>query len=132
MDIAVSERLRFTTTHEWVLAVNEKTIVVGITTERQECLSDIVRIEFPDPGDQLEAGDAAGILEGVNDTTDFLAPVAGTVTEVNERLVTSPELVNLDPYGDGWLFKMKPKRMGALEDLIEEHEFDHVMDDDEK
>ena len=125
------EEFRFTDTHEWVKQ-EEDVIIVGVTEYRQRRLSDIVRIEFPDPGDKLIAEETAGILEGVNDTVDFCAPVDGKVTEVNDKLLHSPELVNTDPYGDGWLFKMKPKKMEDLEGLIDEHEYEHSVGDDDE
>jgi glycine cleavage system H protein len=97
---------RYTKTHEW-LTVEGKTATVGITDFAQSQLGDVVFVELPSPGRKLEAGEAFGVIESVKAASDLYAPLAGRVAEVNEKLAATPELVNSDPYGDGWLMKIE-------------------------
>lgn len=108
----------FTKTHEWVTA--EATIAtVGITDFAQSQLGDVVFLELPKAGRKLERGEAFGVIESVKAASDLYSPVAGTVTAVNERLSTNPELVNSDPFGEGWLLKVEIKG-GLPTDLLDE------------
>jgi glycine cleavage system H protein len=97
---------RYTKTHEW-LTVEGKTATVGITDFAQSQLGDVVFVELPSAGRKLEAGEAFGVIESVKAASDLYAPLAGRVAEVNEKLAATPELVNSDPYGDGWLMKIE-------------------------
>ena len=97
---------RYTKTHEW-LTVEGKTATVGITDFAQSQLGDVVFVELPSPGRKLEAGEAFGVIESVKAASDLYAPLGGRVAEVNEKLAATPELVNSDPYGDGWLMKIE-------------------------
>lgn len=105
MEMNVGERL-YTETHEWVMTDGD-TATVGITDYAQAQLGDVVFLELPRQGQKLESGDTFGAIESVKAASDLFAPVAGTVVEVNERLAQSPELVNSDPYGEGWLIKVQ-------------------------
>ena len=95
----------YTETHEWV-TVDDSLATIGITDYAQAQLGDVVFLELPRVGKLLEAGDSFGVVESVKAASDLYSPVAGTVAEVNEILNTSPELVNRDPYGEGWLIKV--------------------------
>lgn len=95
----------YTETHEWV-TVDDSLATIGITDYAQAQLGDVVFLELPRVGKLLEAGDSFGVVESVKAASDLYSPVAGTVAEVNEILSTSPELVNRDPYGEGWLIKV--------------------------
>jgi glycine cleavage system H protein len=101
----VAERY-YTETHEWV-TVEDAVATIGITDYAQAQLGDVVFLELPRVGKELEAGDSFGVVESVKAASDLYSPVAGTVAEVNESLNTNPELVNRDPYGDGWLIKVQ-------------------------
>lgn len=95
----------YTETHEWV-TVDDTVATIGITDYAQAQLGDVVFLELPRVGKLLEAGDSFGVVESVKAASDLYSPVAGTVAEVNEILNASPELVNRDPYGEGWLIKV--------------------------
>jgi len=96
------ENLRYTTEHEW-LRLEGGSGVVGITHFAQEALGDVVYVELPEPGRVLAAGEAFGAVESVKSVSDLYSPVGGTVVEVNGELTGHPELVNQDPYGEGWM-----------------------------
>ena len=103
--------VKYTAEHEWLKLVgsgSEATVRVGITRYAQEALGDIVFVTLPEVGAQLEAGQSAGEVESTKSVSDVYAPVAGTVTARNEVLDTAPETLNADPYGEGWMFELRP------------------------
>ena len=104
--MTVPTNLKFARSHEWA-RVDGDTVVVGISKYAQDQLGEVVYVELPDVGTSVDAGDELGTLESVKAVSEFLSPVGGEVTEINERLEDEPNLVNLDPYGDGWLVKLK-------------------------
>jgi len=117
---------RYTKTHEWV-AVDGKTVTVGITDFAQSQLGDVVFLELPSPGRKLAERESFGVVESVKAASDLYSPVAGRVTAVNEKLSAKPELINSDPYGDGWI--MKVELAGALPaDLMDEAEYKKVAE----
>jgi len=97
---------RYTKTHEW-LTVDGKTVTVGITDFAQAQLGDVVFLELPAVGRKLAERESFGVIESVKAASDLYAPVAGRITAVNEKLNAKPELVNSDPYGDGWILKLE-------------------------
>jgi glycine cleavage system H protein len=103
--MSIPADLMYARTHEWIRAEDDG-VVVGITHYAQDQLGEVVFVELPEVGTTVDAGEELGTLESVKAVSEFLAPVAGEVLEVNERLVDEPNLVNDDPYGDGWLVKM--------------------------
>jgi glycine cleavage system H protein len=105
MESNVGDRL-YSETHEWV-TVEGQTATVGITDYAQAQLGDVVFLELPRQGQRLQSGDSFGVIESVKAASDLYAPVGGTVLEVNEKLAQSPELVNGDPFGEGWLIRMQ-------------------------
>jgi glycine cleavage system H protein len=108
----------YTKTHEW-LTVEGKSVTVGITDFAQSQLGDVVFLELPSPGRKLESGESFGVVESVKAASDLYAPVAGRVTTVNDKLASMPELINSDPYGDGWILKLEMS--GELpKDLMDE------------
>jgi glycine cleavage system H protein len=96
----------YTKTHEW-LSADGKSVTVGITDFAQAQLGDVVFLELPNPGRKLDAGESFGVVESVKAASDLYSPVAGRVTEVNDKLAAKPELINSDPYGDGWILKLE-------------------------
>lgn len=112
------ETLRYTKDHEWVKIEGEEA-TIGITEFAQHELGDIVYVEIETVGKQLEAGAVFGTVEAVKTVSDLFLPVAGTVTEVNPELNNKPELVNSDPYGEGWMIKMKVANPADLEGLMD-------------
>src|SRR3989338_8117350 len=101
------KELRFTSTNEW-LKQQEDEVVVGITDHAQQLLGDMVFVELPEVGDQVNAGDELGVVESVKAASDFYAPISGVVTAVNQQVSDNPAIVNNDPYDTGWLVRMKP------------------------
>ena len=113
------EDLKYSVDHEWVRQGNELTVRVGVTAYATEQLGDIVYVSLPTVGDSVDAGDACGELESTKSVSDVLSPIAGTVSAVNPLLEGSPETVNGDPYGDGWLFEVDLDADSDLEDLMD-------------
>jgi glycine cleavage system H protein len=117
---------RYTKSHEW-LTVEGKSVTVGITDFAQAQLGDVVFLELPSPGRKLEVGDSFGVVESVKAASDLYAPVAGRVAAVNDKLAAHPELVNSDPYGEGWILKLELS--GDLPaDLLDEAEYKKVAE----
>ena len=116
------DHLRYTREHEWA-RVEGKRARVGITQFAQDQLGDVVFVELPKVGAKVTASKNFGVVESVKAVSDIYAPVTGTVIEINEDLPESPETVNEDPYGDGWLIKVKITDMSDLEDLMDADEY---------
>ncbi|GAA1831826.1 glycine cleavage system protein GcvH [Microlunatus capsulatus] len=113
------EDLKYSADHEWVRSGNGSTVRVGITEYAADQLGDIVFVSLPTVGDAVAAGDSCGELESTKSVSDVFSPVSGTVTAVNEVLGGSPETVNGDPYGDGWLFEVDLGADVDLDDLMD-------------
>jgi glycine cleavage system H protein len=113
--------LLYTSEHEWVRTPGEteSSVRVGITDYAQDALGDIVYISLPDVGAEVDPGTAVGELESTKSVSDIYAPVAGKVVAVNDTLEGTPELVNSDPYGGGWLFELVPAEASALDELMD-------------
>jgi glycine cleavage system H protein len=114
----VPEEPRYSEDHEWVLASGEGTVRVGITDYAQKQLGDIVFLEFPQVGDSVARGDAVGTVESTKSVSEVYAPVAGEVVARNDALDDCPELVNLDPYGEGWMLEIKLTGASAMDALL--------------
>ncbi len=113
------EDLKYTAEHEWVRAQDGGPVRVGITHYAQDALGDIVFVQLPEAGEEVEAGAAVGELESTKSVSDVYAPVSGRVVAVNDGLEATPELVNSDPYGDGWLFEVVPDDDQAVGELLD-------------
>ncbi|OOG24792.1 glycine cleavage system protein H [Thioalkalivibrio denitrificans] len=120
--------LRYAKSHEWVRTESDGTVTVGITDHAQELLGDLVFVETPEVGAGLEPGGACAVVESVKAASDVYAPVGGEVVAVNEQLADSPELVNSDPYGEGWLFRLKPA--GDLGGLMDADAYQAMVDEE--
>ncbi len=114
----IPDNLKFTKTHEWV-KVEDGTGTIGISDFAQQELGDIVFVESPEEGTDIAAGDAMGSVESVKAVSELNAPVSGTVTAVNEELQDHPEVLNQDPYGQGWVVKVTLSAPGELESLMD-------------
>jgi glycine cleavage system H protein len=117
------EDLKYAKTHEWVRRDGDL-IVTGITDHAQDALGDLVYIEQPDLGRILTAGEQAGVVESVKTASDIHAPIDGEVVELNALLEDDPELVNTDPYGDGWIYKIRPANLDDIDDLMDADEYE--------
>jgi glycine cleavage system H protein len=114
----VPAELKYVNSHEWLRLESDGTVTIGITDHAQELLGDIVFVELPEVGAQLDADATAGVVESVKAASDVYAPIAGEVLEVNVELESSPELANSDPYGAAWFFRVKPANAADLEGLL--------------
>jgi len=112
------KNLRYTKDHEWI-KVDGDIATIGITEFAQRELGDIVYVEIETVGKTLEAETVFGTVEAVKTVSDLFLPVAGTITEVNPALAATPELVNSDPYGEGWMIKMKVKNAAEIQELMD-------------
>jgi len=124
----VPNTLKFCSTHEWVSGVDDGVITVGITDHAQGQLGDLVFIELPEIGLLVEAKTECAVVESVKAASDIYSPVNGEVVDTNEALVDSPELVNDDPYGDGWLFKIRVNDESELNKLLDANEYLKIME----
>jgi len=116
MSFDIRDDRRYRETHEW--ARPNGAVRVGITDFAQDELGDVVFVELPEAGDELTAGDEFGVIESIKAVSDLYAPVSGEVVAVNEELFDAPELVNEDPFGDGWMLKLDPADEGEFDDLL--------------
>lgn len=114
----VPENLKYTKSHEWVEVLADGTVKVGITDHAQTLLGDMVYVELPEPGKTVSANKECAVVESVKAASDVYAPIAGQVVEVNSALTDSPELINTDPYGEGWILRMKPSSAAEVEGLL--------------
>lgn len=118
--------LKFTATHEWLKSGQEE-VTIGITDHAQQLLGDMVFVELPEIGDEVNAGQELGVVESVKAASDFYAPVSGVVTAVNESVVADPAIVNSDPYAAGWLVKLKPSNPNELNDLLSADQYQNEI-----
>jgi len=122
----VPEGLYYSKDHEW-LRVEGETGTVGITDHAQNSLGDVVYVELPKPGETFAAHDTFGSVESVKAVSELFLPVAGEVTEVNESLSDEPEKVNTDPYGDGWMLRVKLSNRGEVDSLLSAAEYEDYI-----
>jgi len=116
--------LKFAPSHEWVRVEDDGTITVGISDHAQEQLGDLVFVETPEIDHQCEAEEGIAVVESVKAASDIYAPVAGNIIDTNGELADSPELVNSDPYGDGWIFKLQPDELDDVERLMTPEDYE--------
>jgi glycine cleavage system H protein len=110
--------LKYTKTHEWVKTLPDGSVEIGITDHAQHALGDLVFVEVPEAGRQITAGEPIAVVESVKAASDVYSPIAGEVTEGNANLGSSPELINSDPYGAGWMMRVKPADAGVIGKLL--------------
>ena len=125
----VRSDLKYRESHEWVRDEGDGTVTVGISDHAQAQLGDMVFVELPEVGNSYGQGDACAVVESVKAASDAYAPVSGEVTEVNDALEDEPELVNTDPYGDGWMFKVKLSDASELDGLLDAEAYEAAQDD---
>ncbi len=111
--------LRYRASHEWVRVEDGGTVIVGISDHAQGELGDMVFVELPEPGMSYEQGEACAVIESVKAASDIYAPLSGEVVQANSELEDSPELVNSDPYNEGWLFRMIPSDTSQIDGLMD-------------
>ncbi len=111
--------MKFTKTHEWVGLEDDGTVTLGITDHAQHALGDMVFVELPAVGEIIVVGKECAVVESVKSATDVYTPLSGEVTATNETIVASPDIINKDPQGEGWLFKMRPSNLKELEVIMD-------------
>lgn len=121
--------LKFTQTHEWLQADADE-MTVGITEHAQQLLGDMVFVELPEEGDEVKAGDELGVVESVKAASDFYAPISGVVIAVNQQVNENPALVNADPYGAGWLVKIRASNPAELNELLNADQYQNEIAED--
>jgi len=126
----IPSELKYATSHEWVRIEDNGVATIGITEHAQGLLGDMVFVELPDVDDEISTGDDVAVAESVKAASDIYAPVSGKVIEVNEDLDDSPELVNSDAFGDGWLFKVKLADAAELDALLDAEGYANSIDED--
>jgi glycine cleavage system H protein len=118
---------RYTKSHEWLRNLPDGTVEVGITDHAQQALGDLVFVEVPEAGRSLAAGDACAVVESVKAASDVYSPVAGEVVAGNPKLSGEPELINRDPYGEGWIMRLKPAGGGAATETLDAKGYEAVV-----
>ena len=126
----VPSELKFLSSHEWVL-VEGNIATIGVSDHAQELLGDLVYVELPEQGSTVSAGDSAAVIESVKAASDTYAPVSGEIVEVNSELEDSPEKINDDPYGDGWMYKVALEDPDEVEALLDADAYSVVIEDEE-
>ena len=124
-----ASELRYLATHEWGRIDEEGILTVGISEHAQDLLGDIVFVELPDIGKELDAEEESAIVESVKAASDVYAPLSGEVIEVNEKLLDEPEIVNSSPLEDGWFFKIKLSDASSFENLMTEEEYNATCEE---
>lgn len=118
--------LKYTKEHEWLRQEEDGTVTIGITDHAQSALGDLVYVELPEVGQEVESGGEMAVVESVKAASDVYAPIAGEVVAVNEELADDPEKINADPYGDGWIVRMQPT--GDDEETMNPDEYQEFLD----
>jgi glycine cleavage system H protein len=120
--------LKYTRTHEWVRDLKDGTVEIGITDHAQHALGDLVFVEVPEVGRQLGAGESCAVVESVKAASDVYAPIAGVVTASNPELASTPELINQDAFGAGWLMRVRPANAAILSELMGPSEYAALLE----
>ena len=123
----VPENLKYTKSHEWIRPEDDGTVTIGVTEHAQDMLGDMVFVELPEADSSIDVGEDCAVVESVKAASDVYAPLAGEVVAVNESLEDSPDLVNKDPYGEGWLFRMRPSDESAVDALLDPEAYKQVV-----
>ncbi len=121
--------LRYTSDHEWLRQEEDGSVTVGITDHAQSALGDLVYVELPEAGHELEAGGEMAVVESVKAASDVYAPVAGSVLDVNADLSDDPEKINADPYGDGWIVRLQPSGSIDSTDTMDPRAYQALLDE---
>ena len=126
----VPQELKYTKSHEWILVGDDGQVTVGITDHAQELLGDMVFVELPEVDSSVDAGDECAVVESVKAASDVYSPVSGSVVAINESLADAPELINEDPYGEGWMFRLQVSGTDQLDGLLDAAAYEEVEAED--
>ena len=123
----IPAELKYVASHEWLRMEDDGTITVGITDHAQDLLGDIVFVELPEVGDTVAVDDEIAVVESVKAASDVYAPITGEIVAINDSLEDEPEIVNSDPYGDGWFFKIRPDNADDYDELMSADEYKNEL-----
>jgi len=126
----IPTELKYASSHEWIRKEEDGSYTVGISEHAQGLLGDMVFVELPDVGDDVNAGEDCAVAESVKAASDIYAPLSGEVVAINEALEDSPELVNSDAFGDGWLFRVMPTDTAEIDSLLDADGYQAVIEED--
>ena len=126
----IRNELKYVASHEWIRDEGDGSVTIGITDHAQDLLGDVVFVELPEVGTEAETGDEAGVVESVKAASDIYVPISGEIIATNELLEDSPELVNSDPYGDGWFFRIKLADATELDGLLDAQAYGEFCEDE--
>lgn len=126
----VPEQLKYTKSHEWVKVEGDNTVTVGISDHAQALLGDLVYVELPEVGKELQVGEECCVVESVKAASDVYSPVSGKVTAINEELQDAPEQINNSPYESGWLFKLEISNQSELSELLDSNGYQAVISEE--
>lgn len=124
----IPQQLKYTEDHEWVRAEADGSVVIGVTDHAQQQLGELVYVELPDAGRTVARGDAMAVVESTKAASDVYAPLPGTIVQGNPALAGQPELVNTDPYGEGWLVRLRPGDAGDLAALLDSTAYTKLLE----
>lgn len=124
----IPDNLKFLDSHEWARQEDDGTITVGISDHAQELLGDIVFVELPDIGKNIEKKGDVAVVESVKAASDVYSPISGEVTQVNQVLSDNPEIINTSPYEEGWFFKIKPQDINELAELLDSEAYKKISE----
>ena len=127
----IPSHLQYTESHEWVSKEDNGNSRIGISDHAQEALGDLVFVELPVVGDEISQGDQCAVVESVKAASDIYAPVSGKVIAINEELDADPALINADPYGDGWFFRIEPDDTAELGSLLDAEAYAEICESEE-
>lgn len=125
----IPAELRYTRTHEWLRQEDDGSVTVGISDHAQAALGDLVFVETPEAGRQVTAGEACAVVESVKAASDVYSPIGGEIIAGNEALATQPELLNTDPYGEGWIMKIRPAGSAETSALLDANAYQATLED---
>lgn len=123
----IPAELKYVASHEWLRLEDDGTITVGITDHAQDLLGDVVFVELPEVGDTVAVDDEIAVVESVKAASDVYAPLSGEIVAINENLEDEPEIINSDPYGDGWFFKIKPLNADDYDELLSAEDYQNEL-----
>lgn len=123
----IPAELKYVASHEWLRLEDDGTITVGITEHAQDLLGDVVFVELPEVGATITVDEEIAVVESVKAASDVYAPISGEVIAINENLDDDPEVINSDPYGEGWLYKMKANNLEDYEGLLSAEEYENEL-----
>lgn len=123
----IPAELKYLESHEWLRDEGDGIFTVGITDHAQEMLGDLVFVELPEVGESFATGDECAVVESVKAASDVYSPITGEIIEVNEALGDTPELINGEPYGEGWLFKIQATELSELDELLSAEKYNDIV-----